>query len=53
MNYMYIMMGHKLAITTGESRLGAIFGGQKRANCKLALLEKNQRKITVNMIMLL
>lgn len=40
-NYTYIVLGHKLGITTQESGLGAIFGGQKKANCiYLALLEK-------------
>lgn len=30
MNYSYIVIGHELAITTQESGLGAIFGGQKK-----------------------
>lgn len=31
MNYTYIVMGHKLAIMTQETGLGAIFGGQKKS----------------------
>lgn len=50
-NYAQRVIGHKLAITTQESGPGAIFGSQKKVNCKLALLEKEQRKITVKMIM--